>query len=194
MKTTPSFTTTFCGWARTRAARTALGLLLTLGSALSVHGQGQIPSGTVSASGSGPYVYNLSFSDAVGATTPIGSVWYAWIPGFFYLPGVPTSASAPAGWTATVSSRSVEFVANSAANYITAGQTLSGFSYQAAFTPAQLAAAPNSGVSVSYAAGLFSDAGHTFTVQVVPEPSVSLLLLSCSATVWCLRRGKVRAS
>jgi hypothetical protein len=171
----------------TAAGKMLFGLMLVAGTAASVHAQGQIPSGTISGSGTGPYTYSLSFSDAAGSLSPVGSVWYAWKPGFFYLPGVPTSASAPAGWTATVSGMSVQFVANSPANYIAAGQTLSGFAYQAAFSPAQLAAAPNSGKSDAYSAGLFSDAGNIFTVQIVavPEPS-TLTLLVCGATGLCL--------
>ena len=176
------------------ATRIVLGLMLAAGTALSVHAQGEIASGTVSGSGSGPYTYDLTFSDAAGATSPIGSVWYAWVPGSFYLPGTPTSASAPTGWTANISGHSVQFVANSAANDITAGHTLSGFSYQASFSPAQLAAAANSGVSVAYSGGLFSDSGDTFTVaSVVPEPSAQMLLIA-GASALCLagRRKRVR--
>jgi hypothetical protein len=169
------------------AGRILLGLLLVAGTAASVLAQGQIASGTISGSGSGPYTYSLSFSDAAGSLSPVGSVWYAWVPGFFYLPGTPTSASAPAGWTATISGDSVQFMANAPADYITAGQTLSGFSYQATFSPAQLAAAPNSGRSDAYSAGLFSDTGYIFTVQIVsaPEPS-TLTLLICGAAGLCL--------
>src|ERR1039457_7065870 len=93
-----------------------LGLMLMGGTATSVHAQGQIASGTISGSGSGPYTYNLSFSDSASATSPIGSVWYGWIPFAFYLPGVPTGASAPAGWTASVDANSSRYSANSAAN------------------------------------------------------------------------------
>src|SRR5258708_2294486 len=127
-----------------------LGLILAAGIAASARAQGEIASGTISGSGTGPYSYSLTFSDAANATSPIGSVWYGWVPGFFYLPGTPTSASAPAGWTATISGNSVQYVASSSANYITAGQTLPGFGYQATFSPAQLAAAPNSGKSDAY--------------------------------------------
>ena len=171
----------------TSAGRILLGLILVAGTATSVHAQGQIASGMVSGSGNGPYTYSLTFSDAANSLSPVGSVWYAWVPGSFYLPGVPTSASAPPGWTATISGHSVQFVANSPANDITAGSSLSGFSYQAAFSPAQLAAAANSGVSVAYSGGLFSDAGYTFTVQLatVPEPSMFALLI-CGATGLCL--------
>ena len=168
----------------TAAGRILLGLMLVAGTAASVHAQGQLASGTISSSGSGPYVYNLTFSDGASATSPIGSVWYAWVPGFFYLPGTPTSASAPAGWTATISGHSVQFVASAPADDITAGSTLSGFSYTAAFTPAELAAAPNSGLSVSYSGALFSG-GVNFTVEAVPEPS-TLALLVCGAAGLCL--------
>ena len=180
----------------TAAERILLGLALLGGAANSVHAQGQIASGTISGSGSGPYTYSLTFKDAANSTSPIGSIWYAWIPGFFYLPGTPTSASAPAGWTATVAANSVQFTANSPANAITAGNSLSGFGYQAAFSPAQLAAALNSGVSVAYSGGLFSDAGFTFTVQPasVPEPSTRTLLI-CGAIGLCLvGRRRLRAA
>jgi F0F1-type ATP synthase membrane subunit c/vacuolar-type H+-ATPase subunit K len=149
----------------------SLNLLVGLGTASTAYAQGEIASGTISGAGSGPYVYGLTFRDGSGATSTIGSVWYSWVPGFFYLPGTPTSASAPAGWTANISSDSVQYTANSPANYIQPGQSLSGFGYQAAFSPSQLAAAPNSGESVAYSGGLFSDGGDTFTVQAVPEPS-----------------------
>lgn len=154
--------------------------------------QGQLGSGTVVGFGSGPsYTYDLTFKDAAGATNSIGSVWYAWVPGQFFLPSAPTTASAPSGWTATISTTSIQFVAGSAANYITAGSTLSGFSYTATFSPAQLAAMANSGESVAYHAGLFSDSpGNTFTVQAVPEPSPALLLL-ISGLVWVASRRAV---
>ncbi len=152
--------------------------------------QGQLGGGTVLGTGSGPYTYDLTFSDAAGATASIGYIWYAWIPGQFFLPSSPTAASAPAGWTATVSGNSVQFAASSSASYITAGSSLSGFSYIATFTPAQLAAAPNSGESVAYHAGLFSDGGNTFTVLAVPEPSSALLLL-VPALVWVVARRRL---
>lgn len=157
--------------------RLGLALLLTVAGARAVHAQGELGGGTIAGSGAGPYTYSLVFSDAAGATSPIGSVWYAWVPGFFYLPGTPTSASAPTGWSATISGNSVQYVANSSANDIAPGNTLSGFGYQAGFSPTQLAAAPNSGKSVAYSGGLFSDGGNTFTVQAVPEPSAAFLLL-----------------
>ena len=74
------------------------------------------------------------------------------------------------------------------------GQSLSGFSYQATFTPAQLAAAPNSGRSVAYSGGLFSDGGNTFTVQTVPEPSSVMLLMLGITGLRGIARRKLRSA
>jgi len=172
--------------------RVLLALMLAAGSAASVRAQGQLASGTVAGSGSSPYDYSLSFSDASSATSPIGSVWYAWVPGAFYLPATPLNASAPAGWTATIDDNSIQFIASSAANDIKPGQTLSGFSYHATFSPAQLVADPDAGISVAYAGPLESDAGQTFTVQAVPEPSTLMLLISGAAGLFLARPGPGR--
>jgi hypothetical protein len=178
----------------TTATRILLGCVLALGTATYVHAQGQVASGTIGSSGSGPFDYSLTFSDDASATSPIGSVWYSWVPGQFFLPGTPTSASAPAGWTATIMANSIQFIANSPANAITAGQSLSGFGYQATFSPAQLAAAANSGESDAYSAGLFSDGGDIFVVQAVPEPSGQMLLLAGVTTLWFVGRRMLKSA
>jgi hypothetical protein len=178
----------------TAAEGILLGWMLAAGTATFVQAQGQIASGTIRSSGVGPYSYSLTFSDAPNSTSPIGSVWYAWIPGSFYLPGPPTKASVPAGWTANISGHSIQFVANSSANDILPGQSLSGFGYQANFTPTQLAAAPHSGDSVAYSGGLFSDVGSYFTVQAVPEPSTLMLLIFGTTGLWLVGRRKLRAA
>lgn len=183
-------------WLASATARILLGSVLVFGTATFVHAQGQIASGTISGSGSGPYTYDLTFSDGASATSPIGSVWYSWIPGQFFLPSTPTGASAPAGWTASIVANSIQYVADSPANDIAAGQSLSGFSYQATFSPAQLAAAANSGESVAYSGGIQSDAGNTFTVTVqpVPEPSGRLLLFFAVAILWLIRGRQLRTA
>jgi hypothetical protein len=172
-----------------------LGSMLLAGSICAVHAQGEIASGTVAGSGTGPYTYSLTFSDAANATSPIGSVWYAWVPGGFFLPSAPTTVSAPPGWTATPSGKSIQFVASSATDYITAGHSLSGFGFTASFSPSQLTAAPNSGKSVAYSAGLFAPAdpnGFTFTVQPAPVPEPSpLMLISAAAGLLVVLRWRI---
>src|ERR1035441_10350607 len=80
------------------ATKLLLGFLLAVGTAALVHAQGQLASGTIGGSGSGPYVYGLTFSDAAGATSPIGSVWYAWVPGSFICRAfLPSLRHPPAG-------------------------------------------------------------------------------------------------
>jgi hypothetical protein len=85
-------------------------------------------------------------------------------------------------------------VANAPADYIAAGQSLSGFGYQAAFTPAQLAAAANSGKADAYSAGLFSDGGVIFTVQPAPEPSGQMLLVAGATTLWFIGHRKLQSN
>lgn len=160
-----------------KSLRIFLGVLLAgacAGTALA----GNIPSGTVSSSGSGPYLYDLTFSDSASATSPVGSVWYGWVPPTYdYLPGTPTSASAPIGWAATISGASIEFYASSSAYYIQPGHSLSGFSYTASFSPSTLASDPYAPYSYAYMGGIETDAGTFFSVTtVVPEPSEVALI------------------
>jgi hypothetical protein len=173
-----------------------LAVVLTGFSATGAWAQGDIPSGTVTGFGSGPsYTYDLSFSDGASATSPVGSVWYGWVaPVYNYLPGTPTGASAPSGWTAQISANSIEFFANSSASYIQPGHTLSGFSYTATFTPATLAGDAAAAYSYSYTAGIESDPGVFFSVTtVVPEPSAAALFAMSALGLGLVRWRKLRA-
>lgn len=172
--------------------KTILTLALTVVATASVLAQGDIPSGTISGSGSGPYTYDITFSDSASSTSPIGSIWYAWVPGQFFLPGTPSGASAPSGWTANIVANSIQFTANSAANDIPIGGSLSGFTYNASFSPSTLFGTANSGKSDAYMAGLETDAGEIFFVtQTVPEPStLALLGIGAGALVGFARRRR----
>ena len=74
--------------------------------------------------GLGGFNYTIALAD-IGSTT-IGTFWFSWVPGFSYMTQVPSSIGAPAGWTATVvpesGGYSIEWAANSPANYIQAGR------------------------------------------------------------------------
>src|ERR1022692_3327692 len=81
-------------------------------SAIASHAQGILANGTLSAisGGANTYDYTLIVSDAPTATTSIEGFWYAWIPGHFFLPTVPSSASGgSSGWTATIDSNSIQY-------------------------------------------------------------------------------------
>ena len=88
----------------TTAGKLFLGLLLAAGTAGSLEAQTILASGQLSAAagGGGTWDYTMIISDSASATSPIGSFWFAWVPGQFYLPTNPSSASGPTGWTANI--------------------------------------------------------------------------------------------
>ena len=159
-----------------------------------LHAQSIIPNGQISgvSAGAGSFDYTLTIGEGSGTTTPIASIWYAWIPGQFFLPSVPTSAAGPTGWTASIVLNSIQFQSTSAAFDIAPGSSMT-FSYVASYSPAQLAAAPNSGLSVAYAGAVDASLPSAeFTVQAVPEPSVVSLLMSGALGVGLAGWLKVR--
>lgn len=151
--------------------------------AVAGHAQGIVASGTLSGvPGAGnTYDYTLIVNNAVSATTPIEGFWYAWIPGHFFLPTLPSSASGGvSGWTATVDSGSVQYQ-GSAANAIAPGGSAT-FTFVSTDTPATLAGNAQGfpiGRSVAYPGTINfsgSSPNEEFTVQSVPEPSLCSLL------------------
>jgi hypothetical protein len=142
-------------------------------SAVSSHAQGEMASSTVSGVQSGSvYDYTITLMNT-SSTVSIDSFWYAWIPGEFYLPGIPSSASAPAGWTASVVDNSIQYFGGTLAP-----GTSINFSYVATFAPSQLTGF--AGYSYVYHSGLDSDpsdGGSFLAVQTVaaPEPSSTSL-------------------
>lgn len=182
-------------------SKTVAAVILSLflaGTALNARAQGEIPSGTIFGGGTGPYTYSLSFADAAGATSPIGSVWYAWtatVPPYFYLPAVPSSVSVPAGWSYAIQGNSIQFFATSSANDIQPGHSLSGFSYTASFSPSVLASTLYSGLSVAYSGGIEASPdfyGVEFTVSTVPEPATLGLLTVGAGFLAIVRRRHSR--
>ena len=188
----------------TTAAKLLLGLLLAAGTAGSLEAQSILASGQLSAvaGGGGTWDYTLIISDSASATSPVGSFWYAWVPGQFYLPSNPSSASGPAGWTATPfpsgGTSSIQFVASAPADYIAPGSSLT-FQFVSTDSPTTLAgnAVPTYpttpiGTTVAYGAGLFSSPEETFVVVSVPEPSTLALAMAGTFGLWVAgwRRGR----
>jgi hypothetical protein len=123
--------------------------------------------------------YNITVTDT--GTTPLGTFWFGWLPGENFLPSVPSSTSNPSGWTSSImgagnslDGSSIQWVAQSAASDIAAGQSLSGFDFSSADSPTVLAGFstqhPQSHAMTSfvYGGGPFSDGGFEFAVARVP--------------------------
>jgi hypothetical protein len=183
-----------------------LSLLWLAGTAGPVAAQGSFtPIGQITgvAAGGGTYDYTLTMSDPNSSTSPVGSFWFGWIPGQFYLPSSPSSVQTPVGWTDSIvpgsGAFSIQYVASSSASYIAAGTSLN-FGFVSTDTPAVLAGnAPNFPgtpvtTTVAYGAGLFSSPSATIVLNVnVPEPSSFALLLAGSLSLgvagWRRLRG-----
>jgi hypothetical protein len=168
------------------AKRLLLGWLLVWTAANCVQAQLN-PSATLSSQPAGlNFNYTLTLNNNSTPSTPIETLWYAWVPGSDFLPTSPTSVQAPAGWTGTIMGGgpgdgfSIEFTTSTAP--LNPGNSLT-FQFQSSDTPAQLAG--NSpffptmrvGTSYVYEGSPFLTAGGTFVVQSVPEPSTMALLL-----------------
>jgi hypothetical protein len=180
------------------ALAVALGLTVATDHALA---DAPLASGKITTTATGASnTYALTLSDSASSTTPIGSVWAAWIPGQFYFTTTPTSVSEPTGWSGTTSNGGIQWTANSAAFDVTPGNTLAGFGFQSAESPALIDGNSPSFpgtptmTSVAYEGGLFSDGGTTFafTPTAVPEPT-TLVLLTPTALM-LLRRRKQKAA
>jgi hypothetical protein len=167
-------------------------------STIASHAQGIIANATlVGVPGAGgTYDYTLTLSDGAGATSSIESLWYAWIPGHFFLPTTPSSASgASSGWTASVVGGSIQFQGN-AGNAIAPGQSAS-FTFVTTDSPATLAGNSQGfpiGESVAYAGAVdASSPSDQFAVaSVVPEPSSLALLAAGSVGLLAAGRRKLR--
>jgi hypothetical protein len=154
-----------------------LNLLAALGTASVAFAQGESATGTVSGVLNGSlYDYTITLNNTSGSV-PIGSFWYSWTPTispFFYLPSSPSSASAPAGWTASVFANSIQY--SSSGTPLAPGQSIQ-FTYAATFSPAQLTG--DAGYSYVYSGAIegVGDPGSFVNIQTVPEPA-SLGLLT----------------
>ncbi len=137
----------------------------------------------ISTTGSGTstvYNYNISLKDT--GTTPIGTLWYAWVPGEDFLTSMPTAVSSPTGWNGFVTGGglgdgyAIRWTATGVG--VTPGQTLTGFKFSSADSPTVLAGKskffPTTpvGTSFVYSAGPFSDLGYQFVAT--PATPVSL--------------------
>jgi hypothetical protein len=118
------------------------------------------------------------------STSPIGTFWFAWVPGADFLPTSPFNITTPTGWTEQVTHTgpgdgfAIQFVAGTG-SLLAPGNSLSGFGFTSADAPTQLAGNspffPGSPVTTSfvYAGAPFVEPQEQFfvTVSSVPQPS-----------------------
>ena len=147
------------------------------------------------------YDYTITLNNTASSTSPIETLWYAWVPGQDFLPTSPISVQAPAGWNSTITGGgpgdgfAIEFFTSTAP--LNPGNSLL-FQFQSADTPAELAGnSPTHptepvGTSVLYAGAPLASSSATILVQPVPEPSAVALLALGGVVLWRLR-GRVPA-
>ena len=146
--------------------------------------------------GPNSYQYSLTLTDT--GTTPIGTFWFSWIPGYDLLPSSPTSISSPTGWTGSAQH---EGIGVDSAQWVTTasplqpGQSLSGFKFDSPDSPAKISGVSSLlGLPVEesyvYIGAPETDPGFALRVAtIVPEPA-SLVLLTGPATLLLLRRKR----
>lgn len=116
------------------------------------------------------YDYTIKLSNT--GTTPIGTFWFAWIPGADYLPTQPSTAGSPAGWpTHNIfhgsPGYSIQWVASTP---LAVGQSLSGFTFSSTDTPSTVlgvssaAGHPKITTSTLYTGAPFTGPGFIFAV------------------------------
>jgi hypothetical protein len=138
--------------------------------------------------------YTLTLYNASSATTPIEGLWYAWVPGAFYLPSAPSSASGNgSGWSASIVSHSIQFQGNSG-DAIAPGGSAS-FTFVSTDTPTTLSGDTGGGIPIgtSYAypgtiSGSVNANDEKFVVSSVPEPSAFGLLATGLLCFWMIRK------
>jgi hypothetical protein len=143
-------------------------------------------SATISATqlGANSYEYSLTLNNT--GTTPIGTFWYAWIPGYNLLRNTPTQISSPSGWTGDTSAPEPYGVASDQwVNTLTPlqpGQSLSGFKFDTPEAPASIFGNSDYGLPVGYSYVYIgapeTDPGALIIPSVVtPEPGTLGIML-----------------
>jgi PEP-CTERM motif len=157
----------------------------------------------------GEFDYTITLTNSSSSTDPIGTFWFAWVPGHDFMPDNPTNILAPAGWNeqithgASPDGYAIQYVASSTAFDLAPGSSLSGFGFTSPDSPAILSAdttlIPDTPILTSfvYNGAPFSAVSDSFVVQLsVPEPSTLTLglfgLLGACAYARLKRRRAAR--
>jgi hypothetical protein len=116
--------------------------------------------------------YSVTLTDT--GSTPLGTFWFAWVPGQDFLDTRPISVTDPAGWQNAITNAgpsdgfAIQWVASSPSADLQPGGVLSGFTFDSADAPSAVFADsvfhPSTPVTTSfvYSGGPFSDPGFNF--------------------------------
>lgn len=147
-----------------------------------------------------PGLYNYSLTLNNTGTTNIGTFWFGWVPGAGFLSPAVTSFSQPAGWTGKTTNAGAAIQWVTTASPLAAGQSLSGFSFISAETPAQLlltytGTGVGAGDPVStafvYIGAPLQDPGYQLAATVVtPEPGSVVLTMTGVGMVFLLANAR----
>ena len=119
--------------------------------------------------------YSITLNDT--GTTPLGTFWFAWVPGEDFLATQPTATGHPTGWSAAITNDgagdgfAIQWVASSSSADLQAGDALGGFTFTSTDAPSSVQGDsvfyPGTPVTTSfvYSGAPFSDAGFTFAVE-----------------------------
>lgn len=142
------------------------------------------------------FEYTITLNNT--GTTPIGTFWYSWIPGYDLLPSSPTQVKSPTGWTGLAEHAGFGVDSIQWVNTVTPlqpGQSLPGFTFDSPDSPAAISgtsffAGLPVGESYVYIGAPELDPGFPFvTITAVPEPA-SMSLLAVPAILLLRRRRK----
>ena len=137
----------------------------------------------------GVYQYDLTLNNT--GTTPIGTFWFSWVPGDNFMSVSPTNIADPSGWGDIITTggpsngSAILWTANTTANELAAGNSLSGFNFDSTLTPTQLMGmASGTPVPITttfvYIGQPFGDAGLQIvatpaTIAATPEPGTIMI-------------------
>ncbi len=136
---------------------------------------------------SGDTQYTVTLDDT-GSTT-IDTFWFAWVPGQDFLDSMPSSVTAPAGWTDNITNAgsndgfAIQWSASSPSSDLQSGSSLTGFSFVSSQPPSSLfgdskffPGTPEL-TSFVYSGAQFSDAGSQFLVEPTTQITTNFSVL-----------------
>jgi Ca2+-binding RTX toxin-like protein len=128
--------------------------------------------------------YTITLDDT--GSTPIGTFWFAWVPGEDFLASSPSSVFNPSAWNNTIThggsgdGYAIQFAATSPSNDLQPGDSI-GFSFVSSDSPSSIFGNsvfyPSTPVTTSfvYSGASFSDAGFEFqATELVTSPTVTV--------------------